>query len=392
MRAFLFCCILLISAGATAATQLNVWHMLKEMDNDFSLLATQFSAQHAEIDVSVQLLPNEELKAAVIRAKDQVVAPDIIIISSDNLGYAPLMHLSEVPTGLQNAQLAEPTLHALQFRQKNYAIPLFAGNHLLFLYNKQWVKQPVTQWQQLFEAHSHLAAKGVSTLALNYLEPYWFALFADLFGASLVQDNQVALNNDSMAKALEFYQQLVTSGVAQADCGYQCVSEAFYQGQYAYAINGTWALADAKARLGDNLGVAIFPTWQDHSIKPHASYIVMIFPHKALEGTKAVQIKEFVKYFSLPENLQRLAAKHYLIPYYQLTDELVPVTDPLYQQVLAQHQLSQLMPATEAMVSVWNAMQKGLLLHKAGTLTATEAAAFMQKVALRDQQLLAAGK
>ena len=66
--------------------------------------------------------------------------------------------------------------------------------------------------------------------------------------------------------------------------------------------------------------------------------------------------------------------------------------DPLYQQVLAQHKLSQLMPATEAMVSVWNAMQKGLLLHKAGTLTATEAAAFMQKVALRDQQLLAAGK
>uniref|UniRef100_A0A486XIF9 Maltose/maltodextrin ABC transporter, substrate binding periplasmic protein MalE n=1 Tax=Rheinheimera sp. BAL341 TaxID=1708203 RepID=A0A486XIF9_9GAMM len=365
--------------------------MLKEMDEDFTAVAKRFSNSHAGINVAVQLLPNEELKASVIRSAVQAVAPDIIIISSDNVGYARLMQLSELPDSMAIANLAKGVQLALQFEKKNYALPLFAGNHLLLMYNKKWVNQPVTDWQQLFDQHTSFAAKGVKTLALNYQEPYWFALFADLFGAHLIKDNAVNLNTVQMQQALSFYKTLVQRGVSQIECGYHCVSEAFYQGQFAYAINGSWALADARQRLGDNLGVAAFPGWQSRQIKPHASYIVMIFPHHSLQGAKATQIKQFVQYFRQHDNLQALADKHYLTPYFNSDSAVSATGDTLYKQVLAQTQQSQLMPASEAMVSVWNGMQKGMLLHQANTLNAAEAAAFMQKVAQRDQQLLAAG-
>lgn len=391
MRGVLLSCALFMSLSVHGATQLNVWHMLKELDSDFSALAQRFSNVNPDISVSVQLLPNEELKAAVIRAAAQPTAPDIIIISSDNLGYAPLMRLSELPVELVDPALPADVMQALQFRQKNYGVPLFSGNHLLLLYNKRWVKQPVTDWQQLFDQQNQFASQGVNTLALNYQEPYWFALFADLFGAQLANHDSTTLNTTEMQQALEFYQRLADTGVAQSECGYHCVSEAFYQGQYAYAINGSWALADARRRLGEDLGVTLFPSWQGRTIKPHASYIVMIFPHYALDGSKAAQIKKLVQYFRQPAHLQALAAKHYLTPSFQSPVTAQASTDPLYLQVQAQQRLSQLMPATEAMVSVWNGMQKGMLLHQARALNAADAAAFMQKTAQRDQQLLAAG-
>lgn len=391
LRFILLLCGVLAAFVVNSATQLNIWHMLKEMDTDLAATATTFSHSHPDIKVSVHLLPNEELKASAIRAADQQVAPDIIIISSDNVGYAGLMRLSELPPQLIDAALPAAVRHALQFKQKHYSLPLFAGNHLLMLYNKALVTNPVTDWQQLFAQQPKFNQQGVNTLALNYQEPYWFALFASLFGADLISNGKVSLDSTAMAQALQFYQQLAEQGVVQPQCGYACVSEDFYQGKYAYAINGSWALAEAEQRLGASLGVMPFPQLQEKQMQPLASYIVMIFPNQSLSGDKAAQIKQFVRYLRQPDNLHSLAKKHYLTPFYYAVKSEPWLTKPLYLQVLAQSRLSQLMPASTAMVSVWNGMQKGMLLHQKQTLDAAAAAGFMQKVAQRDQQLLDAG-
>tara|TARA_R110002126_G_scaffold38993_32_gene116108 strand:+ start:583 stop:1356 length:774 start_codon:yes stop_codon:yes gene_type:complete len=239
-----------MSCAVKGATELTIWHMSKEMDADFATLASEFSAAYPEIAVSVHLFPNEQLKASAIRASNQQGAPDIIIISSDNIGYADLMRLSELPTDMVDKTIPAATLQALQFRNKHYSVPLFAGNHLLMFYNKAFVEKPATDWQQLIAQRAELKAAGVQTLALNYQEPYWFSIFTSLFGANLVQNNNVTLNTIAMQQALQFYQQLGESGVTHMNCGYRCVSDGFYQGDFAYAINGTWALTVARERLG----------------------------------------------------------------------------------------------------------------------------------------------
>ncbi|MBM33368.1 MAG: hypothetical protein CML22_03600 [Rheinheimera sp.] len=387
-------CFLVLSCGANGATQLTIWHMSKELDADFAALATSFTTSHPEVAVAVHLLPNEELKASAIRAKDQQGAPDIIIISSDNIGYADLMRLSELPPEMVDTAMPATTLQTLQFRNKNYSVPLFAGNHLLMLYNKALVKTPASDWPQLIAQHDLFNAAGVQTLALNYQEPYWFSIFVSLFGGNLTYDDTVTLNTPAMQQALQFYQQLAKSGVTNMQCGYRCVSEDFYQGKFAYAVNGTWALTAARERLGSDLGVTLFPQLQGRQIKPLASYIVMVFPNQSLSSEKAPQIKQLTAFFQRPENVQAIATKHFITPYYQSYQTNTadyPDSDGIYPKVLAQRELSQLMPTSAAMVSVWNGMQKGMLLYQNKTLDASAAAEFMQKVSARDQQILAAG-
>lgn len=394
MRLILLFLYISCSPWVIANTQLNVWHMSKEMDGDITAAASAFSALHPDINVAVHFFPNEELKASAIRAVGQQASPDIIIISSDNVGFAKVMRLSELPPELIEETLPTATLQALKFENKHYSVPLFAGNHLIFFYNKALVATPATDWEQLFIQHAELKAKGIKTLALNYQEPYWFALFASLFGADLTHNGKVNLSSEAMQQALHFYQKLGESDVANMQCGYECVSEDFFHGHYAYAINGTWSLSVARERLGDNLGIALFPLLQHRHITPLASYLVMTFPNQSLSSAKAPQIKQFVQYFRQPENLQLIAEKHYLIPYYQ-TSETTPdpqqYSDPLFRQLIAQRKLTELMPASSAMVSVWNGMQKGMLLYQNSKLDASAAADFMQKVSLRDQKMLESG-
>jgi len=394
LKVILFFLFVAISPYVTAKTQLNIWHMSKEMDADITSTASAFSDLYPDIDVAVHFFPNEELKASAVRAIGQQASPDIIIISSDNVGFAKVMRLSELPTELAVETLPTTTLHALKFDNKHYSVPLFAGNHLILFYNKTLVKTPAADWEQLFIQHAEFKAKGVKTLALNYQEPYWFSLFASLFGAELTIDGKVALDSDAMQQALQFYQKLGESDIANMQCGYECVSEDFFQGRYAYAINGTWSLSVARERLGDNLGIALFPQLQQRKITPLASYIVMVFPNQSLTSDKAPQIKQLVQYFRQPENLQSIAEKHFLTPYYQ-TDKATldsqRYADPLYSQLIAQRKLTRLMPASSAMVSVWNGMQKGMLLYQNSTLDAPAAVEFMQKVSIRDQKMLEAG-
>jgi maltose-binding protein MalE len=383
-----------MSFWVNGATQLNIWHMSKEMDVDFAATASAFSALHPDINVSVHFFPNEELKSSAIRASDQKNAPDIIIISSDNVGYAKLMRLSELPTDMVDSTMPAATVQALQFKNRHYSIPLFAGNHLLMFYNKALVKSPATEWQQLITQHDGFRAQGVETLAINYQEPYWFSLFVSLFGAELTQNDNVSLNTDAMRQALQFYRQLGESGVANMQCDYRCVSEGFYQGRFAYAINGTWALAAAKERLGSDFGMILFPPLQGRQIKPLASYIVMVFPNQSLSSEKAPQIKQLVTFFRRSENLDPIAEKHYMTTFGQNAKADLPSksdTNDLYSIVMAQRKLTQLMPSSAAMVSVWNGMQKGMMLYQNKTLDASAAADFMQKLSTRDHQLLEAG-
>lgn len=394
LRLIIFFLIFVFSPWLIANTQLNIWHMSKEMDADIGATASAFSDSHPDIDVAVHFFPNEELKASAVRAIGQQAAPDIIIISSDNVGFAKVMRLSELPTELAVETLPTTTLHALKFDNKHYSVPLFAGNHLILYYNKTLVKTPAADWEQLFIQHAEFKAKGVKTLALNYQEPYWFSLFASLFGADLTIDGKVALDSDAMQQALQFYKKLGESDIVNMQCGYECVSEDFFQGRYAYAINGTWSLSVARERLGENLGIALFPKLQQRQITPLASYIVMIFPNQSLTSDKALQIKQLVQYFRQPENLQSIAEKHYLTPYYQTdktTIDALQHDDPLYLQLNAQRKLTKLMPASTAMVSVWNGMQKGMLLYQNSTLDASATVSFMQSVSTRDQKMLEAG-
>ncbi|MDX1391483.1 MAG: extracellular solute-binding protein [Rheinheimera sp.] len=391
MRIFFPFCCMLMSSCCSAVTQLNVWHMLKEMDADFIATTAAFSKANPDIKVSVYLLPNEELKASAIRAVEQNVAPDVIIISSDNVGYAHLMKLSALPADMIDTAMPAADAQALAFNDTHYSIPLFTGNHLLMLYNKALVKTPATDWQQLSLQQPGFEQQGVHTLALNFQEPYWFALIASLFDAELTQDGKVSLNTAPMQQALQFYRHLSQSGLANMHCSYRCVSDDFYQGRYAYAVNGVWALASARAQMGDNLGVMLFPQLQQRFIKPLSSYIVMIFPNNSLRSAKAKQIKQLVAFMRQPQNLQPLAQKHFLAPYYLADPMQLKPADPIYAAVLAQSRLSQLMPASTAMVSVWNGLHKGLLLYLNNTLDAAAATELMQKVATRDQHLLEAG-
>lgn len=369
---------------AASPVSLNVWFASGQLDGPLKHLADVFNSQHSGMSINVVSIPNEDLKTSIVKTVINSNSPDIAILSSDNTVYVQQMALSEIPLSYLSINLPESIKQSLLVDGKLYSVPVQLANQLVLFYNKSLILEPATSWEQILGQASILQSKDILPVGVLFAEGYWVAHFLTLFENQFVVDNKPNLNTPEVASGLAFYRYLSELGVTNAHCGYDCVSIDFYAGKVAYAINGTWALADAHHALGDNLGVLPLPSYRQQPMRGLASSVVLTFPGNSWTGAKAKAVKAFTDFM----------LSHYAQSYLIETTLMVPanpaninqLTDnPIVRQLWQMHSDAYQMPASSAFVSIWNSLRKGLALYLNNTLDVDETRAYMQTVALKGQ-------
>ncbi len=147
--------------------------------------------------------------------------------------------------------------------------PVNNGNHLMLMYNKQYVETPPDTWEELVATAKQVEADNpdVQGFAYNENETFWFLPFVAGFGGSVYDaDGNMVLDSQPWVDAYQFVQDLkFKDEVVPAECDYDCANGLFQEGSVAMILNGDWTVSDyldteKSPALGpDNLGLAPWP-------------------------------------------------------------------------------------------------------------------------------------
>ncbi|WP_100658573.1 sugar ABC transporter substrate-binding protein [Alteromonas flava] len=390
-----YLCMLMLPLNSAAQSisreraNINLWIASPQLEQPLKKIANQYSQLDPATLINVVSVPNEDLKTSIIKTVSSGKAPDIVILTSDNTVYARPMRLSSIPPELVNDQLSEHEKAALRFNKQYFGLPLLRSNRLLLFYNKALVPEPAQSWETIVAQATSFAEQNILPVGVLFEEAYWFAHFVSLFGGSLASNGSPNLDSMAMQKALSFYKELGNEGIIDPSCGYDCVSKDFYQGEVAYAINGTWALREAVDKLGTDLGITGLPSYQGTEMHALSSLVVMVFPNNSWNGPNQVAIRKIAHYLR-SQQIQKYLSNATLMRSIIANESAPP---DIADWFVIQEELSKQnrnMPADTAFVSIWSALRKGLKLHQSGVLDPQQTAEYMQQVARKNQRQLEA--
>ncbi|WP_138558600.1 extracellular solute-binding protein [Pseudoalteromonas sp. PAR1] len=370
---------LIVTFDSYSAT-INLAHTMKH--EHFNQLLSEF-AEQSGLTVNSVLVDQKELKVRLVQNASTSTSTDVIIVPADHLGLDIYANYSTIPDSLIAHTTDKRTLETAKVNNKLLGIPIIQGNHLLLFYNKQYVKEPIENWQDIYSFQSSLPEE-VKLVTWSFMEMYWFIPFLSAFNGDLIVDNQVQLNTQAMQSALKFVWDLNKQNLVDRQCDYTCSNNAFKAQQAAFIIDGAWALKTYEQTLGDNLGMQQLPKLNGKYMQPYYSTFVLAFPNDGLNGANKESLFKFAKLVQ--------AEKFQTLVWQKLQD--IPINIEVLNNLKAQQgtelatltdaiQFTKPMPSTASMIIVWEVLNKGFIRYGSGALTAEQAGLFMQGLAER---------
>ena len=371
--------VLLVTFDGYAAT-INLAHTMKH--EHFNQLLSEF-AEQSGLTVNSVLVDQKALKVRLVQNTSTSTSTDVVIVPADHLGLDKYANYSVIPHSLIADTTDKRTLETAKLNNKLLGIPIIQGNHLLLFYNKQFVKQPIENWQDIYQIQPTLPEK-VKLVTWSFMEMYWFIPFLSAFNGDLIVDNHVQLNTPAMQSALKFVWDLNKQNLVDRQCDYTCSNNAFKAQQAAFTIDGAWALKTYEQALGDNLAVQQLPKLNGEYMQPYYSTFVLAFPNDGLNGVNKDNLIKFAKLVQ--------AEKFQTMIWQKLQD--IPVNTEVLNSLKSQQgtqlatlieamQFTKAMPSTASMIIVWEVLNKGFIRYGSGALTAEQAGLFMQGLAER---------
>lgn len=371
--------LLLVTFDCYAAT-INLAHTMKH--EHFNELLSAL-AEQSGLTVNSVLVDQKALKVRLVQNTSTSTSTDVVIVPADHLGLDKYANYSVIPDSLIADTTDKRTLETAKLNNTLLGIPIIQGNHLLLFYNKQFVKEPIENWQDIYRIQSSLPEK-VKLVTWSFMEMYWFIPFLSAFNGDLIVDNHVQLNTQAMQSALKFVWDLNKQNLVDRQCDYTCSNNAFKAQQAAFTIDGAWALKTYEQALGDNLAVQQLPRLNGEYMQPYYSTFVLAFPNDGLNGVNKDNLIKFAKLVQ--------AEKFQTMIWQKLQD--IPVNTEVLNSLKSQQgtelatlieamQFTKPMPSTASMIIVWEVLNKGFIRYGSGALTAEQAGLFMQGLAER---------
>lgn len=346
---------------------------------NFDLILNKFS-QETGIEVSVHPFKNNDLKAELLQRSESKQLPDAVIVPSDFVGIDEIK-FSQVPNSLLSDELSSHALSSMQVDGTSYGVPIIAGNHLFLMYNKTLIDKPATNWRTLLGQQKKLKP-NIDLMTWSYHEMYWFIPFLGTFEELPLQNGKLNLDTKGMKNAIDWYHRLAIDGVVDSNCDYTCSINKFTQGQAAYMINGSWSYNILLNTLGDNLGVALLPQYNNKPMRPYFSSHVIAFPDNSLSGEKADELALLAHFFQR-KDIQRIIWKEMrsLPTNSKVMNEISALGDDNIDTIIKQLSFSEPMPNNKEMAIIWEAMLKGINRYHAGIFTLDKTTEYMQYIA-----------
>ncbi|EKP0259962.1 extracellular solute-binding protein [Aeromonas sobria] len=365
------------------AQELELWHS-QQAGYVIDQVIARFNQESGHRVRALQFEP-DKIKADILLAAQAKGLPDLMLVPSDFIGLYQQMRLSPIPDEWFSSELMNNALHYVTLDARRWGMPMMQGNHLMLFYNKALVSAPVTRWQQLAAITPALKAKGVYPVSWPYNDMYYFAAFLHTFGSTPVSKGHITLDTPAMVQALDAYRTVASEQWIDPDCDYDTALTRFNEGKSAYLINGDWAFNDLVKNMGDQLGVALLPSWQTHPMYSMSGAYVITASRSAMEEKERRDAIQALLAFIQRQDIQQFIYQQgALLPVNQqafttISHHPTPLTKVLLEQFTATIP----MPSDSAMSIAWQAMEKGFERFKEG-LGAPETARYMQQLA--DQQ------
>lgn len=396
-KLLVICLVLFVAAGSvfaegqnekasTGNVSFSLWTQEGESDGSYGFILDKIDAyMAANPNVTIELVQKdtEALREDFQTASLAGTAPELLWTVSDHAGPFTAAGLIQPVDGLYDPS---KYVESVVMDGKTWGVPIFSGNHLMLLYNKDIVKTVPRTFEELIAFGQQFTDGENYGLVYNVTEPFWMVPFLGGYGGSVFAADGVTpnLNTPAMAKTLQFmYDLKFTYGITPAESDYGTMDTLFKEGKAAFIINGDWSLGDYQAVLGDKLGVAAMPKLPGGDMpRPYTSgkYFMVA---DGVSGAKLDAIKAFISYMIADDVLlegsallNRLPASLSALKSPQITSNVI------LQGSAAQLATGTPMPTVVEMRANWDAMKPEQNAVLAGTKTPAQAAADMQTAAL----------
>lgn len=353
-------------------------------------LVADFMAKNPDIEVERTHYGNEELRDQFQTAALAGAGPELARCPNDFAGpFSALGIVADIQAIFDQAFLDtffDGALGPAVVAGTLWGVPDNYGNHLMLLYNKDIVTEPPKTTDELISMAKALTneAAGVYGFAYNLNEPFWLAPWIGGFGGWPLDDtDSCSLGTDAVAKALQFVHDLkFVEKVVPQECDYNTMDTLFKEGKAAMIINGDWSLG-GYTEAGVNYGTAPIPQVSATGLwpSPMTSGKYWMF-NKAILGdaAKLAAAKKFVEYMTSEAVQTQWLERFKRLPSNKVVAENPLIAqDPILAGSMAQLSKGKGMPAAPQMRCAWDSMRPNQEAVMAGTATAAEAAASMQR-------------
>ena len=335
-------------------------------------------------EVIPEVMNIRELIERLARIRQGGEAPDIAFVPADMLYLQEQGCFSKVNSRHFAGVMEESQWQSMQLNGQQFGVPLLGGNHLVMFYNKAIYPQPPASWEALQEQASALQAKGITPIASDCCDAYWFIPFLTSQQGWVLKDGAPALNSEPNRRAMSFLASQLEAGVLANQQGSTELLDNFIAGSSGAILCGEWIFNYLSQQMGETLGVASLPSIEQQPMLSMGSSIGFVFPGDSLQGPKRELVSAFTRFMLQPDSQRLWATRVQRWPVHKsVLGEQMASGEPNRQTILALRQKSLPMPRERIMFDIWFAMQLGLRRLIERQCDSREAAALMQVCALQ---------
>ena len=330
-----------------------LWHSWAEADGDaLATLLSAFQVEHPNLAVDTLFVGYNDLPQSYADAVLSGGGPDLILAAGwwvDDMVAARIVQpLDELVAPPALASFWPATLEHFRRDGQLYALPTHFELVSLFANRALTGDAPAPATMNDLLALAQQNPQWGSGLYASLYHLYWGlpAYGAQLFDA----DGRVIL--DQHQGASQFLGWLIamnqTPGVF-VDSDYGMLLDRFKKGEFAFFVDGPWAIDDLRGALGENLGILLLPAGPGGAARPWLSADgVFLNPNSPPEQQmRALALARFLTSPAAGETLAQVARR--------LPANLSAGVgdDPLLQGFMQQAAAAESMPGIPEMQNVW---------------------------------------
>ncbi|MBD1575942.1 maltose/maltodextrin ABC transporter substrate-binding protein MalE [Vibrio sp. S11_S32] len=360
LKTAILCSLALSGVSAHAAIQegqLTIWINGDKGYNGLAEVGKQFEA---DTGIKVTVSHPDKLEEKFPQLASTGDGPDIVLWAHDRFGgYAKSGLLAEVkPSAEFKSKFTDFTWDAVSYDGKYIGYPV-AVESLSLIYNKDLIKTPPKNWEDIAALDKKLQKDGKHAIMWNLSEPFftWPILASDGGYAFKFADGQynpkdVGVNNAGAINAMTFLKGLIDQKVMSPDVDYTIAESGFNKGEVAMTINGPWSWANID-KAGINYGVTTLPMFNGKPSKPFVGVLTAGISSASPNKDLAVEFIE--NYMLTKKGLKEINDDTPLGAVALTSYQAELAKDPRIAATMANAQNGEVMPNISQMSAFWYA-------------------------------------
>ncbi|MCK5567677.1 MAG: extracellular solute-binding protein [Actinomycetia bacterium] len=254
-------------------TTVTLWDCLEPLERmTFMESRNSFISSFRDINIETRhFRSQEELQDQFEAASLAGAGPEIVLLDLDGVQrLAPSNVTKEIIDEVDYALILDGLEEISAYNNKNYIVPFRSYDFLTFYYNKDFIKQPPVDFEQVLAYAQDISGSGdfeedTYGFILNESEADWIIPFIGGYNGWVIDyvTNSLTLDSQATQSTLEFLDHAYNqSQILEAGMEYGEISELFKNGR-VHMIMDHYSSAEEYIEAGVNIGLSKIPrVWE----------------------------------------------------------------------------------------------------------------------------------